>query len=449
MRRSFSFSAGTGPLALVLLSLIAPAAGAQSSVKAGAVTPVTGSVHVDVTTGDTTASTFRVFNGANTELLRVTASGKVGIGVPNPLYTLDIAGSVGVTGTDAVIRPGTNYDAHLLKFMGTRLVLGELNSRAYGFTPAAGQRTLAYLGSVFDGTELLRAEASTGASGHLVLTQPAADALELRVVTKGVPALMVNRDGRVGIGTDTPSHGTALQVHAKEYGVAMRALDPSPAATGFGPGIEFFGKYDQAGNYAQFAWLRAPKWGSVMGDKAGQFIIEIRDSAGNMVQAARFAPGDLLFKGNAHFEGNVTGTSIRANYQDVAEWVPSATDLDPGTVVVLSRDRSNAVSPATSSYDSTVAGVVSAQPGVILGEGGADKEMVATTGRVRVKVDATRGPIAIGDLLVTSDRRGYAMRSEPLDLGGVAIHRPGTIIGKALEALPGGEGEILVLLSLQ
>jgi hypothetical protein len=41
------------------------------------------------------------------------------------------------------------------------------------------------------------------------------------------------------------------------------------------------------------------------------------------------------------------------------------------------------------------------------------------------------------------------MFSEPLDLGGTKIHRPGTLNGKALEPLPTGEGEILVLLSLQ
>jgi hypothetical protein len=41
------------------------------------------------------------------------------------------------------------------------------------------------------------------------------------------------------------------------------------------------------------------------------------------------------------------------------------------------------------------------------------------------------------------------MKSMPVDLGGVAIHRPGTIIGKALEPLEKGTGEILVLLSLQ
>ncbi len=50
---------------------------------------------------------------------------------------------------------------------------------------------------------------------------------------------------------------------------------------------------------------------------------------------------------------------------------------------------------------------------------------------------------------MTSDVAGSAMKSQPLELGGVPIHRPGTIIGKALEPLESGTGEILVLLSLQ
>jgi hypothetical protein len=104
---------------------------------------------------------------------------------------------------------------------------------------------------------------------------------------------------------------------------------------------------------------------------------------------------------------------------------------------------------SSQAYDLRVAGVVSAAPGVILGEGGEGKVMVATTGRVKIKVDATRGPVRVGDLLVTSDVEGVAMKSEPLSLGGTAIHRPGTLIGKALEPLDKGVGEILVLLSLQ
>lgn len=58
-------------------------------------------------------------------------------------------------------------------------------------------------------------------------------------------------------------------------------------------------------------------------------------------------------------------------------------------------------------------------------------------------------PIKIGDLLVTSDVPGVAMKSEPVRVGGRMMHAPGTLIGKALEALESGMGEILVLLSMQ
>ena len=64
-------------------------------------------------------------------------------------------------------------------------------------------------------------------------------------------------------------------------------------------------------------------------------------------------------------------------------------------------------------------------------------------------MDATRGPVRIGDLLVTGDTPGGAMRSEAVDVCGVTLHRPGTIISKALEPLAGGTGDILVLLSMQ
>jgi len=157
----------------------------------------------------------------------------------------------------------------------------------------------------------------------------------------------------------------------------------------------------------------------------------------------------LHVSGNAQFDGTVTGTYIKAHYQDVAEWVPATNDLSAGTVVVLDQSIGNAVMASTRCYDTTVAGVVSEQPGIILGVEGTSKEQIATTGRVRVKVDASRGAIAVGDLLVTSDKAGYAMRSTPIDVGGTLLHRPGTIVGKALEPLASGQGEILVLLSLQ
>lgn len=161
-------------------------------------------------------------------------------------------------------------------------------------------------------------------------------------------------------------------------------------------------------------------------------------------QAKLDVSGDINIVGNAMISGN-----IAAKYQDVAEWVQARQTMAPGTVVSLDSTRSNAVTRSRHAYDTLIAGVVSAQPGVILGEAGAGKVMVTMSGRVAVKVDAGKYPIRIGDLLVTSNRPGVAMRSRPIRVGGKLIHQPGTIIGKALEALPNGEGKILVLVSLQ
>jgi hypothetical protein len=158
----------------------------------------------------------------------------------------------------------------------------------------------------------------------------------------------------------------------------------------------------------------------------------------------------LHVAGDMIVTGNITGAKvIGAVYQDLAEWVPATKDMAPGTVVVLNLDKTNEVMPSSKRYDTAVAGVVSEAPGIILGIGDASKEQIATTGRVKVRVDARTAAVRVGDLLVTSDIPGTAMKSEPLDISGRQFHQPGTIIGKALEPLADGVGEILVLLSMQ
>jgi hypothetical protein len=148
--------------------------------------------------------------------------------------------------------------------------------------------------------------------------------------------------------------------------------------------------------------------------------------------------GDVVVDGN-----------LAAKYQDVAEWVESVDPLAAGTVVVVDPAAANGVRPSARAYDAGVAGAVSAQPGLTLGERSATKSLVAQSGRVKVKVDARYGAIKAGDLLVTSPTPGHAMVSTPVKMKGVAFHRPGTILGKALEPLASGTGEILVLLTLQ
>jgi hypothetical protein len=172
-------------------------------------------------------------------------------------------------------------------------------------------------------------------------------------------------------------------------------------------------------------------------------------SIGNVGIGTSSPQAKLDVAGDIHASGAITGANVHAQYQDVAEWVPSRGTLRPGTVVVVDPDGENRVTSSSEPYQTSVAGVVSLQPGILLGEPGAEKSQVATTGRVKVRADATGGAIHAGDLLVTSAKPGVAMRSEPIELNGRRFHQPGTIVGKALQPLPSGEGEILVLLSLQ
>lgn len=251
----------------------------------------------------------------------------------------------------------------------------------------------------------------------------------------------------------------------------MTVIDTTPYTTpSAGAGILFGASYTTGTNWTTIGVISAVKESVANGNTAAALVFGTRTNgqASGSLERMRITSegkvgigthlpseklhveGGAFIKQNLVVEGEISGAKVfNAVYQDVAEWVPAAEDMVPGTVVVLDPSTSNQVMPSHRAYDTTVAGVVSAQPGVLLGVAAATKEQIATTGRVRVKVDATRGAIRIGDILVTSDKPGRAMKSEPIDVAGIGIHRPGTVVGKALEPLADGEAEILVLLSLQ
>lgn len=120
----------------------------------------------------------------------------------------------------------------------------------------------------------------------------------------------------------------------------------------------------------------------------------------------------------------------------------------PGDLsVIASGERRLSMSQAP--YSTLIAGIYSTQPGVVasthrLGEALPNNEVpLAVVGIVPCKVTAENGPIAAGDLSVTSSTPGHAMKGT--DRGKML----GAVVGKALEPMRKGTGVIQVLVTLQ
>jgi hypothetical protein len=322
-------------------------------------------------------------------------SGPVGVGTPNPTFMLDVRGMNSVplrlTG-----RGGTGSNSSQMRFAGQKD--GELFAIGSDLM-GVGIRDF----SVFD-------------------------------LVANTMRLMINPSGNVGIGTSAPAY--RLDVRGMST-VAARFTGAAPSMNS--TQLRLAGQTD--GDLFALAT-------DINGTGARDF--QIYDLRAGVARLSIAEGGAIAMAGNVTVTGNLSATgNIAAKYQDVAEWVPVRAAVPPATVVVIDSNNVNMVESSAKAYDTRIAGVVSAQPGVILGEPGSDKVQVAHNGRVKVKVDATYGAIAVGDLLVTSPTPGYAMRSRPVEVGGTEIHRPGTLLGKALEPLSEGSAEILVLLTLQ
>ncbi len=149
------------------------------------------------------------------------------------------------------------------------------------------------------------------------------------------------------------------------------------------------------------------------------------------------------------------------DFAEMVEVSSGARSVEAGDVMVIDPADPRTVTACRSAQSSLVAGVVSGKPGIVGStrswhEESGESEPVslkledmasrhnemplAVVGIVSCKVSAENGPIAIGDLLVTSSTPGHAMRDES--------PKAGTIVGKALEPLASGTGVIEILVTL-
>jgi hypothetical protein len=135
---------------------------------------------------------------------------------------------------------------------------------------------------------------------------------------------------------------------------------------------------------------------------------------------------------------------------DVAERINTSEWVEAEYVVEIDPEHPGFFRKSSAPYSTKVAGIISTSPGVILGnnfdEATDDWEdnrpVLAVTGRVPCKVSAENGPIQIGDLLVSSSISGVAMK-------GNSERAMGAVVGKAMEPLKEGKGTIVVQVMLR
>jgi len=180
----------------------------------------------------------------------------------------------------------------------------------------------------------------------------------------------------------------------------------------------------------------------LMKNAAGKTAIEVSGRDGDIIlnnaagkQAVRLSGpnGDVTLHG--------------ADAAEDFEIIEDGARVSAGTVMVI--DSAGKLRESFEAYDRRVAGVVSGggddRPGIILGRSRTTRcrRPIALVGKVYCKADATGEPIEVGDLLTSSTTPGHAMKaSDPMKAFGA-------VIGKALHALPSGQGQIPVLVALQ
>src|SRR5258708_23609537 len=359
----------------------------------------------------------------NTEALRVSLAGNVGVGTTDPRTKVEIVGDW--NGQEGTLR--LTGDKPTIKFAGGAI--------------AGDASWILHLGS--DGP------------GNLVFFKQGVKTWD-NVMTLG-------SSGNVGIGEPNPSSKLEIAaqdgvlVHGYQPFVTLKDSNSNDARariqtangdivfyteTGLGSGVpalviknrtNTLEIHAQAGlnivGYQPFLTLTDANSGQSAEIQTynGDLVFYTQSGIGQKAPALAIKNGS----GDITINGNLTmGSGKDVILSDVAEDFDMAgTEVEPGTVMAIDQD--GILRPSTQPYDKRVAGVVSGagdyRPAIVLGKQAPtdNREYVAVGGKVYGQGEADSSPIEVGDLLTTSSTPGHAMKASD------QFKAFGAVVGKA------------------
>ena len=277
----------------------------------------------------------------------------------------------------------------------------------------------------------------------------------------GVLGTAESPEGTGVIGNAVATTGTTSGVLGQtnsDEGIGVLGNRGNPVASGFGGGgvrgvtsaANFVFTYGTSGVATADTGSAVGIFGQAYSPQgvAGLFA---NVSGGDIIRGGVNQPEITVFRVNGRGTVFANG-GFRPFGADFAESVAvkgGPENYAPGDLLVIDASGERRLSLSQSPYSTLVAGIYSTQPGVVASTHRVDEALpnnevpLAVVGIVPCKVTAENGPIAAGDLLVTSSTPGHAMKGT--DRGRML----GAVVGKALEPLREGTGVIQVLVTLQ
>jgi hypothetical protein len=403
-----------------------------------------GALHLNTTGGGNAAfgisALFNLNGGTNNTAIGQFAGSNLTAGESNNIYI----GNAGVAGESNTIRIGDGTTQTATFLAGNVTAAGMVQSAAGGF-------------KFPDNT--IQTTAATGGGGGGTVTS-VGSGLGLKggpITTTGTLAIDPTVIPQLGAANTFSANQTitgnnSTQIVSITQNGAGNGLVASTASTTASTGA-VVGTATGSGEVAGVAGFATGSGGAgVFGQASGSNgAAGVFNFVGTGTILVGWASGVDVFRVDSTGRGFFDG-GTQTGGADFAESLAVAGDrasYESGDLLVIDPAGERRLALARRPYSTLVAGIYSTKPGVLATPYQIDDVRVsqevplAVVGVVPCKVSAENGPIAVGDMLVTSRTPGHAMK------GSNRSRMLGAVVGKALEPLTSGKGVIQVLVTLQ